>query len=128
MTKDKHCQTLNHIIRSWPYSYKVNRHIEKVCEIQLPFEIKSYEMQFCGNNVVVVRCILQEMHFVVIIMVIISYVLKIEQEGGRRLCENSKGGHEQKTVEKHCIRRYGPPLNVAFSKCPSSQINCPPLP
>jgi len=60
-------------------------------------------MQFCGNNVVVVRCILLEMHFVVIIMVIISYVLKIEQEGGRRLCENTKGGHEQKTVEKHSV-------------------------
>jgi len=23
------------------------------------------------------------------------------------------------------IRRYGPPLNAAFSKWPTSQINCP---
>jgi len=60
------------------------------------------------DDFVVVCCIFLEMHFVVIIMVIISYVLKKEQEGCRRLCENTKGGHEPKTVEKHCIRKYGP--------------------
>jgi len=49
------------------------------------------EMHFCGNNVVVVRCIWLKMHFVVIIMVIIPYVLKKEQDGCRRLCENTKG-------------------------------------
>jgi len=32
---------------------------------------------------VAVRCILQEMHFVVIIMVTISYLLKPEQEGSQ---------------------------------------------
>jgi len=80
------------------------------------------------NNVVIVRCIFLEMHFVVIIMFIISYVLTKEQEGCCRLCENTKGGQEPKTGEKHCIRKYGPLLNAAFSKWPPSQINCPPLP
>ena len=56
----------------------------------------------------VIRCILLEMHFLVIIMVIISYVLKKKQEGGRRLSENTKGGYEPKTVEKHSIRRLRP--------------------
>jgi len=67
------------------------------------------------------------MHFVVFVLVIISNVLKKEKEDGRKLCENTKGGYERKTVEKHSIRRYGPPLNTAFSKWPPSQINCPPL-
>jgi len=61
----------------------------------------------------------------VIIMVIISCVLKKQPEGCRTLCENTKGGHEPKTVEKHCIRKDGPLLNAAFSKWPPSQINCP---
>jgi len=69
---------LNHEFRSWPYSCKVNRRIENVCEIQLPFEIKCYEMHFCGENVAVLCCIFLEQHFVVIIMVIISYALKKE--------------------------------------------------
>jgi len=67
-----------------------------------------------------------EMH-VVIIMVIASYTLKKDQEEGHRLCENTKGSHGPNKVEKHCIRWYGPLLNTAFSKWPSSQINCPPL-
>jgi len=49
-----------------------------VCGNQLPLEIKCYEMHFCGTNVVVVCCIFLEQHFVVIIMVITSYVLKKE--------------------------------------------------
>jgi len=85
-------------------------------------------MHFCSiKNVAVVRCIFLEMHFVVIIMVIISYVLKKEQERCHRWCENTKGGREPKTVEKHCIRKYGPLLNATFSKWPPTQINCPPL-
>jgi len=60
-----------------------NTRLENVCEIQLPFEINCYKMHFCGSNFVVVRCILQEMRFVVIIMVTISYVLKQEQEGSQ---------------------------------------------
>jgi len=55
-------------------------------------------------------------------MVFISYALKLEQEGCRRLCENTKGDHQPKTVEKHSIRRYGPLLNAAFSKWPPSRI------
>ena len=47
---------------------------------------------------------------------VISYALKKEQEGCRRLCENTKGGHELKTVEKHCIRKYGPLLNAPSQK------------
>jgi len=64
---------------------------------------------------------------VVIITVIISYTLKKDQEGSRRLYENTKGDHEPNKVEKHCIRWYGPPLTAAFSKWPPSQIDCPPL-
>jgi len=52
--------------------------------------------------------------------------IKLEQEGCRRLCENTKGGQEPKTVEKHSIRRYGLLLNAAFSKWPPSRINCQP--
>jgi len=31
-------------------------------------------------------------------------------EGGRMLSENTNKGYEPNTVEKHSIRRYGPPL------------------
>ena len=71
-------------------------------------------MHFCGNNLVIVRCILLEMHIV--------YIKKSRK--GRRLCENTKGGHEPKTVEKDCIRRYRSLLHAAFSKWPPSRINC----
>jgi len=67
-------------ISKLPYGCTVNHCIENICEIQLPFESNCYNMHFCGSNVVVVRCILQEMRFVVIIMVIISNVLKQDQE------------------------------------------------
>jgi len=30
------------------------------------------------------------------------------------LSENTNKGYEPNTVEKHSIRRYGPPLNAAF--------------
>jgi len=53
---------------------------------------------------------------VVIIVVTILYILKKDQKGGRRLCEDTKGNHGQNKVEKYCIRWYGPPLNAAFSK------------
>jgi len=49
-------------------------------------------MHFCGKNIVVIHCILLEMHFVVFILVIISNVLKKEKEDDRRLCENTEGG------------------------------------
>jgi len=52
------------------------------------------------------------MRFAVIIMIRISYALKKEQEGG----------HEPKKVEKHRIRRYGPPVNATLSKWPPSHI------
>ena len=50
------------------------------------------------------------MHFVVI-----TCVEQVE-ERGHRLCENNKGGHEPKNIEKRCFTTYGPPLNAAFSK------------
>jgi len=84
-------------------------------------------MNVCGNNVVVVCCIFLEIHFVVIIKVVISYVLKKEQEEGCKLCEITKENHGPNKVEKHYIRWYGPPLNAAFSKWPLNQISCPPL-
>jgi len=62
------------------------------------------------------------MHFVVIIMVIISQALKKEQDGGQTMCENNKGIHEKKKVEKHYIRRYGPRLNAIFSKWPRVKL------
>ena len=75
--RDQHCSTLHHKFRNWLYCCKVNRRNKNVCEIQLPFQIKCLEKHFCSiNNFVVVRCIFLEMHFVVITMVIISYVLK----------------------------------------------------
>jgi len=49
-------------------------------------------------------------------VVTILYILKKDQKGGRRLCEDTKGNHGQNKVEKYCIRWYGPPLNAAFSK------------
>ena len=114
-------------ISKLPYGCTVNRRIENDCEIRLLFEINCYKMHFCGSNVVVVRCILQEMSFVVIIMVIISYVLKQEQEGS--LCVKiQKGVTNRKWLRNTaCIRRYGLPLNATFSKWPPSQINWPPL-
>ena len=122
-TATQHCPTLNHKFRSWSYCCKVNRRI-KICRLKLNVRKSIFVVLI---HFVVVRCIFLEMPFVVIIMVIISYVLKKQQEGCRRLCENTKGGHEPKTVEKHSIRKDGPLLNAAFSKWPTSQINCPPL-
>jgi len=58
---------------------------------------------FCGNNAVVVRFIFLEMHFVVIIIVIISYVLKKEKERGQGLCENTKGGDEPKKLRSTAL-------------------------
>jgi len=84
-------------------------------------------MHLCCKNVVVVGCILLEMHYVVIIVVII---IRTEKRVGRghRVCKNNKS-HKPKNVEKHCIRnrRYGPPLKAAFAKWPPGQINCSPL-
>jgi len=43
------------------------------------------------------------------------------------LCGNNKEVTNRKNIEKHCIRRYDPPLNAASSKWLSSQNNWPPL-
>jgi len=69
------------------------------------------------------------MHFVVIIIVAISYVLKKEQERCKGVTGCVKIPKRVTNLKrlKHCIRRYGPPLNANLSKCPPSQINCPPL-
>jgi len=55
-----HCQKLNLKSRSWPHHWKVNRPIEKVCGIQLPFKIKGCDMHICGNNVLIVYCIFEQ--------------------------------------------------------------------
>ena len=123
---------ISNVKQIWPCGCKVKGRIENIHEIKLPFEVKRYEMHFCGtlhsSNLVVVCCIFLEMNFVIIIVVIISYILKKDHKGGRcRLCEDTKGNHGPNKVEKCCIRWYGPPLIAAFSKWPPSQINCPPL-
>jgi len=48
-------------------------------------------MRFCGNNAVRVRFFFVKMHFVVIIMVVISYALKKEQGGVAGFVKIPKG-------------------------------------
>ena len=45
--------------------------------------------------------------------------MKKEQEGGHRMCENNKGSHGPKKVEKHCIRRHGPEMNIDLDLNPA---------
>jgi len=48
-------------------------------------------MRFCGNNAVKIRFFFVKMHFVVIIMVVISYVFKKEQGGVAHCVKIPKG-------------------------------------
>jgi len=64
-------------------------------------------MHFCGKNIVVIRCILLEMHFVVFILVIRSNILKKEKEDGCRLCEIPKGVTNQKRLRNTASEVYG---------------------
>jgi len=56
-------------------------------------------MRFCGNNAVKIRFFFVKMHFVVIIMVVISYVFKKEQGGVAHCVKIPKGWRAEKGWE-----------------------------
>jgi len=74
-------------------------------------------MHFCGNNVVVIRCFFAKIRCIFLetpFVVIDGYIIHIEKGAGkgRKLCENTKRGHEQKTNENHCFKPGCPKCGV----------------
>ena len=107
LIKGQHCQTLNHEFRSWPYGCKVNRRIDNVCEIHLPFEIKCYEMHFCGKML---------WQFVAFFQNNVLYhngynIICIEKRvvRGHKVCKNTKGVTNRKRLRNTTLEENARP-------------------
>ena len=71
----------------------------------MSFEIKCYEMHFCGSSLHFSREAYCRNHNSYNIICIEKRVRR-----GHRVCKDNKRRHEPKKVEKHCIRIEGTAL------------------